>query len=80
MENHEVRYNCTIIDLHDGSVVAGTTDRHITSDLAIRTLKKALESAGPESGINSALRPRVTIYFQSIRRILRIGSCDTKHE
>ena len=44
MENHEVRCNCTIIDLHDGSVVAGTTDRHITSDLAIRTLKKALES------------------------------------
>ena len=44
MENHEVRYNCTIIDLHDRSVVAGITDRHITSDFAIRTLKKALES------------------------------------
>ena len=44
LENHEVRYNCTIIDLHDRSVVAGITDRHITSDLAIRTLKKALES------------------------------------
>ena len=38
------RYNCTIIDLHDRSVVASITDRHITSDLAIRTLKKALES------------------------------------
>ena len=35
LENHEVRYNCTIIDLHDRSVVAGITDRHITSDLAI---------------------------------------------
>ena len=44
LQNHEVRYNCTIIDLHDRSVVAGITDRHITSDLAIRTLKKALES------------------------------------
>ena len=44
MENYEVRYNCTIIDLHDRSVVASITDRHITSDLAIRTLKKALES------------------------------------
>ena len=44
MKNHEVRYNCTIIDLHDRNVVAGITDRHITSDLAIRTLKKALES------------------------------------
>ncbi len=38
------RYNCTIIDLHDRSVVASITDRHITSDLAIRTLKKALDS------------------------------------
>ena len=44
LENHEVRYNCTIIDLHDRSVVASITDQHITSDLAIRTLKKALES------------------------------------
>ena len=43
-ENHEVRYNCTIIDLHARSVVASITDRHITSDLAICTLKKALES------------------------------------
>ena len=44
LENHEVHYNCTIIDLHDRSVVASITDQHITSDLAIRTLKKALES------------------------------------
>lgn len=34
--------NYTIIVLHGQSVVAGITDRHITSDLAIRTLKKAL--------------------------------------
>ena len=40
----DVRYNCTIIDLHDRSVVASITDRHITSDLAIRTLEKALTS------------------------------------
>ena len=39
-----VRYNCTIIDLHDRSVIASVTDRHITSDLAIRTLQKALDS------------------------------------
>ena len=44
LENHKVRYNCTIIDLHDRSVVASITERHITSDLAIRTLQKALES------------------------------------
>jgi transposase InsO family protein len=34
LDNHEVSYNCTIIDLHDRSVVASITDRHITSDLA----------------------------------------------
>ena len=44
LNNNEVRYNCTIIDLHDRSVVASITDRHITSDLAIRTLQKALGS------------------------------------
>ena len=44
LKNHEVRYNCTIIDLYDRSVVAGITDRHITSELAIRTLQRALDS------------------------------------
>ena len=44
LKNHEVRYNCSIIDLHDRSVIASITDRHITSGLAIRTLQKALES------------------------------------
>ena len=43
-ENNDVRYNCSIIDLHDRSVIASITDRHITSDLAIRTLQKALDS------------------------------------
>ncbi len=44
LADREVRYNCTIIDLHDRSVVASITDRHIPSDLAIRTLQKALDS------------------------------------
>ena len=44
LRNRDVRYNCSIIDLHDRSLVASITDRHITSDLAIRTLKKALKS------------------------------------
>ena len=44
LDSHEVRYNCTIIDLHDRSVAASITDRHITSDPAIRTLQKALDS------------------------------------
>lgn len=34
LKNGDVRYNCTIIDLHDRSVVASITDRHITSVLA----------------------------------------------
>ena len=38
------RYNCTIIDLHDRSVVASITDRNITADLAKRTLAKAINS------------------------------------
>ena len=50
LADHEVRYNCTIIDLHDRSVVASITDRHITSDLAIRTLQKALDSQSAIKG------------------------------
>ena len=38
------RYNCSIIDLHDRSVVASITDKNITSDLAKRTLQKAIAS------------------------------------
>ena len=34
------RYNCTIIDLHDRSVVASITERNITADLAKRTWQK----------------------------------------
>ena len=67
LENHEVRYNCTIIDLHDRSVIASITDRNITSDLAIRTLRKALES---QPTVKEGLIPRSAIYVQSIYRIL----------
>ena len=38
------RYNCSILDLHDRSIIASITDKQISSDLAIRTLKKALDS------------------------------------
>ena len=38
------RYNCTIIDLHDRSVIASITDKSITADLAKRTLEKAIHS------------------------------------
>ena len=38
------RYNCSLLDLHDRSIVSSITDKNITVDLAIRTVKKALES------------------------------------
>ena len=38
-----MRYDCSILDLHDRSVAASITDRHITTDLTIRTLQKALD-------------------------------------
>ncbi|MDY4769884.1 MAG: IS3 family transposase [Lachnospiraceae bacterium] len=44
LKNHQVRYNCSIIDLYDRSIVASITDRNMTSDLAIRTLQKALNA------------------------------------
>ena len=45
LKNGDVRYNCTVIDLYDRSVVAS-----ITGDLAIRTLRKALDSQCPAKG------------------------------
>jgi len=42
LSNGMVRYNCTIIDLFDRSVVASENGNRITSTLAIRTLTKAL--------------------------------------
>ena len=42
--DRDVRYNCTIIDLHDRSVIANITDRSTTSALAMRTLQKTLVS------------------------------------
>ena len=44
------RYNCTILDLHDRSVIASITDKNITSDLAVRTVQKALESQPVRKG------------------------------
>lgn len=38
-----MRCNCSILDLHDRSIVASITDKQITSDLAVSTLKKAIK-------------------------------------
>lgn len=42
--NGTIRYNCTIIDLYERSVVASENGAHMTAELAIKTLRKALES------------------------------------
>ena len=44
LANGAIRYNCTIIDLYDRSVVSSQTGRWITSELAIETLQKALSA------------------------------------
>lgn len=44
LNNHEVKYNYTITGMYDRSVIANITDWYITSDLAIRTLQKAIDS------------------------------------
>ncbi len=43
MEDGRKRYNCSIIDLFDRSVAATLNSSHIDSELAIQTLKAALE-------------------------------------
>ena len=44
MTDGSKRYNYTIIDLRDRSIVASITERDITADLAKRTLAKAINS------------------------------------
>lgn len=49
--NGTVRYNCTIIDLYDRSVVGSVNGDHITAELAIQTLKIALQRHKPDKGL-----------------------------
>ena len=46
LTNGTVRYNCTIIDLYDRSVVASENGPLITSELAIKTIDKAIKASG----------------------------------
>ena len=45
------RYNCTIIDLYDRSAVASVNSNYINTDLAIKTLVKALSQEDNPTGI-----------------------------
>lgn len=51
LANGTVRYNCTIIDLYDRSVVGSVNGEHITSELAIETLKTAIQRHKPAKGL-----------------------------
>lgn len=42
-QDGKFRYNCTIIDLYDRSVIASINSNYLNSNLAIETLSKALE-------------------------------------
>lgn len=46
LTNGNVRYNCTVIDLYDRSVVSSVNGRFITSDLAIKAVDKAIAATG----------------------------------
>jgi transposase InsO family protein len=54
------RYNCSVLDLHDRSILASITDKHITADLAIRTSRDFVEfceSAGITQSMSKAGYP-----------------------
>ena len=46
LANRNIRYNCTIIDLYDRSVVASVNGKWITADLAISAVRKAILTTG----------------------------------
>ncbi len=51
LKGGEVRYNCTIIDLYDRSVVVTVNGKHITTELALRALIIALKRHKPSRGL-----------------------------
>ncbi|MPM86304.1 IS3 family transposase ISRgn1 [bioreactor metagenome] len=46
LQNGNTRYNCSILDIYDRSIVATLNGKEITSQLAINTLKLALTKVG----------------------------------
>lgn len=51
IQSGKVRYNCSIIDLYDRSIVASVNGEHITTELAITTLKTAISHHKPKKGL-----------------------------
>ncbi|MCS1351507.1 DDE-type integrase/transposase/recombinase [Mechercharimyces sp. CAU 1602] len=46
-----MRYNCSILDLSDRSIVATKTASYMTAELAIKTLQEALNQHSPREGL-----------------------------
>ncbi len=51
LSNGKARYNCSIIDIYDRSVVSLSNSKYINSDLAMEALSKAIKSERPKSEI-----------------------------
>src|SRR5690606_12752091 len=51
LKDGKVRYNCTIIDLYDRSVIATVNGAHITTELALRALLIAVKRHKPAKGL-----------------------------
>lgn len=51
LSNGKTRYNRTIIDLYDRFAVASLNSNHINAELAIETLKRAVNNERPDSGL-----------------------------
>lgn len=53
LSNGKMRYNCSILDLYDRSIVASVNGESINTKLAKETLEKALKSEKPKEGADS---------------------------
>ena len=51
LKGGKVRYNCTVIDLYDRSVVATVNGAHITTELALSALLVAFKRHKPAKGL-----------------------------
>lgn len=70
LTNGFMRYNCTIIDLYDNSVVVSETGKWITSDLTIITFEKAFHS----------FRSGKPVYFRLVYHLLSEAQYHAEHE
>ena len=51
LSNGKMRYNCTVMDLYDRSVVSSLNSEHINTELAKAALEKAIEGEKPGKGL-----------------------------